>query len=78
MHQGMGLTSSESASDPLSRQLLSSQLLMSTVYCAGAALEDAEEPEEPATAADKAFIDDEGVEDEEPEQRAASARSIAS
>ncbi len=51
---------------------------MSTVYCAGAALEDAEEPEEPATAADKAFIDDEGVEDEEPEQRAASARSIAS
>lgn len=77
MHQGMGLTSSESASDPLSRQLLSSQLLTSTAYCAGAALEDAEEPEEPATAADKAFID-EGVEDEEPEQRAASARSIAS
>ena len=54
---------------------------MPPTYCAGAALEDEEEPEEPeepATAADRAFIDDEGVEEGEQEQHAASARSVAS
>ncbi len=53
---------------------LHTKILREPCDSAGAAPEVAEEPEEAATAADRAFIDDEGVEEPEQEQRAASVR----